>query len=253
VLTVTDLHLWIAFAQSAAERSRIEYYLTGDHVDGVLLLAPHHSDPLPRILTDRGLPTVVGGRSLTPDGSAPARPVPDLVSYVDIDDVGGARQAVRYLLAGGRRRIATIAAPQQIGTGVARLTGYRQALAQARIPYDPSLVVQGDLSDGSGEAAMRGLLERRPDLDAVFVASDSMAAGALRTLRTYRRRVPEEVAVIGFEDTAFTPHVAPMLTTVYVPHEELGRQMAQLLVDRIGGEPPLEITLDTQLIRRTSA
>src|SRR5262249_25770349 len=123
VLGPTELHLWIAFAQSDAERSRIEYYLTGDHVDGVLLLSLHHSDPLPAILTERGLPTVVGGRAVTADASAAARRGPDLASYVDVDDAGGARIAVRHLLATGRRRIGMIAGPQYLGTGVARLTG----------------------------------------------------------------------------------------------------------------------------------
>jgi DNA-binding LacI/PurR family transcriptional regulator len=253
VLSPTDLHLWIAFAQSDAERSRIEYYLTGDHVDGVLLLSLHHSDPLPVILTERGLPTVVGGRAVTPDASAPARSRPDGSSYVDVDDAGGARTAVRHLLAAGRRRIATIAGPQNLGTGVARLTGYRDALAQARIAFDPSLVAVGDMTDDGGEAAARHLLRVRPDLDAIFAGSDAMAAGALRTLRAAGRRVPDDVAVVGFEDTALAPHTDPPLTSVHVPFEDMGRQMAGLLVDMLGGDEPLNLVLDTHLVRRASA
>ncbi|GAA1743048.1 LacI family DNA-binding transcriptional regulator [Luedemannella helvata] len=252
VLGQTDLHLWIAFAQSAAERARIGYYLTGDHVDGVLLLSLHHSDPLPRTLSQRGLPTVVAGRSLTADASAAGHVGPDLTNYVDIDDAGGARLAVRHLLATGRRRIAMIAGPQHLGFCVARLRGYREALAQARIPFDPDLVAYGDLSDDSGAAAVRHLLELRPDLDGVVVGSDAMAAGALRGLRGWRS-VPEQVSVVGFDNSLLAQHTVPALTTVDVPAEEMGRQMASVLIDAIAGAPPIGIVLDTHLVRRHSA
>lgn len=252
VLGPTDLHLWIAFAQSAAERARIAYYLTGDHVDGVLLLSLDHSDPLPRTLAERGLPTVVAGRSLTPNASAAHPFGPDMTSYVDVDDAGGARLAVRHLLATGRRRIAMIAGPQHLGFSVARLRGYREALAQARLPFDPSLVAYGDLSDDSGAIAARRLLEQRPDLDAILAGSDAMAAGALRGLRGWRS-VPDQVAVVGFDNSVLAQHTVPGLTTVDVPAEEMGRQMASLLIDGIAGAPPIGIVLDTHLVRRGSA
>ncbi|GAA1815269.1 LacI family DNA-binding transcriptional regulator [Luedemannella flava] len=254
VLGSTDLHLWIAFAQSAAERARIGYYLTGDHVDGVLLLSLHHSDPLPHVLSQRGLPTVVAGRSLTAEASAAGytHTGPDLTNYVDIDDAGGARLAVRHLLATGRRRIAMIAGPQHLGFCVARLRGYREALAQARIPLDPDLVAYGDLSDDSGALAARRLLETRPDIDGIVAGSDAMAAGALRGLRGWRS-VPEQVSVVGFDNSLLAQHTVPALTTVDVPAEEMGRQMASVLIDAIAGAAPIGIVLDTHLIRRHSA
>ena len=118
--------------------------------------------------------------------------------------------------------------------GVARLAGYREAHA-AGGPVD-ELIEYGDFSEASGAAAMCRLLDRRPDLDAVFVASDLMAGGALRALRERGRRVPDDVAVVGFEDSPIARQTEPPLTTVHQPVEEMGREMVRLLVARISRE-----------------
>ncbi|HEX5543084.1 MAG TPA: LacI family DNA-binding transcriptional regulator [Micromonospora sp.] len=249
-LLETQMQLWLVMAQSPAERKRVEPHLTRQHVDGVLLLSLHDADPLPALLAERGLPTVLGGRPasmLQPD-TQPA-------CFVDVDNAGGARQAVDHLLAAGWRRIATIAGPQDMGVGVARLNGYREALTARGLTPAGDLTAYGDFTEESGAAAMRQLLERSPDLDAVFVASDLMACGALRTLREAGRRVPDEVAVVGFEDAPVARQADPPLTTVHQPVEEMGRQMARLLVARIRGEEPPEpyVLLDTHLVPRASA
>ena len=119
--------------------------------------------------------------------------------YVDADNSGGARTAVGHLLRSGRRRVVTIAGPRDMAVGIDRLSGYRDMLEAAGLP---ALIGYGDFSQASGEHAMTRLLERRPDLDAVFAASDLMAAGALRALRDRGRAVPGDVAVVGFEDSA---------------------------------------------------
>ncbi|MDG4770068.1 MULTISPECIES: LacI family DNA-binding transcriptional regulator [Micromonosporaceae] len=246
----TPMQLWLAMAQSPAERERVEHHLTNQHVDGVLLLSLHDADPLPTLLEQRGLPSVLGGRParmLHPD----ARPA----YFVDVDNAGGARLAVEYLLAGGRRRVATIAGPQDMGVGVARLTGYHEAIRHSGPPGGESLVAYGDFSEGSGTAAMRQLLERHPDLDAVFVASDLMACGALRALREAGRRVPDDVAVVGFEDAPIARQSDPPLTTVFQPVEEMGRQMARLLLSRIRHDE-LQVPyvlLETHMVARDSA
>ncbi len=174
-LLETPLQLWLAMAQSRAERERVHAHLTRQHVDGVLLLSLHDDDPLPALLADRGLPVVFGGR--------PARmlagPIGD-VSLVDVDNSGGAQQATEHLLKIGRRRVATIAGPMDMGVGVARLDGYRAAMEAAGQSADPSLIGYGDFSEDSGALAMRTLLRAHPDVDAVFAASDPMALGALR-------------------------------------------------------------------------
>jgi DNA-binding LacI/PurR family transcriptional regulator len=249
-LLETSMQLWLAMAQSPAERERVEHHLTSQHVDGALLLSLHDDDPLPGLLEQRGLPTVLGGR--------PARMLQsdaDAAYFVDVDNAGGARQAVEYLIAQGRRRVATIAGPQDMGAGVARLAGYREAVHDHLGPGRDDLVQYGDFSEASGTAAMRRLLEHTPDLDAVFVASDLMAFGALRALREADRRVPDDVAVIGFDDAPIARQADPPLTTVHQPVEEMGRQMARLLVARIRDEemPTPYVLLDTHMVPRKSA
>src|SRR5262249_7267988 len=145
VLSATQLQLWLAMAQTPAERQRVEHHLTSQHVDGVMLLSLHDADPLPALLEKRGLPTVLGGR--------PAAMLHEDValSYVDADNVGGARIAVEHLLTLGRRRIAVIAGPQDMAVGVARLAGYREALETARVSYDQQLVGYGDFRESGGQ------------------------------------------------------------------------------------------------------
>jgi DNA-binding LacI/PurR family transcriptional regulator len=248
-LADTPLQLWLAMAQSPSERERVEHHLTAQHVDGVLLLSLHDDDPLPALLAQRGLPAVLGGR--------PARMLTSgaqLGGYVDVDNAGGARLAVEHLAAGGRRHVATIAGPQDMGVGVARLAGYREGVAAAGLEVSEDLIVYGDFSEASGAAGMKELLRVRPDLDAVFAASDLVAAGAVRALREAGIRVPADVAVVGFEDSPLARQTEPPLTTVHQPVEEMGKQMARLLVSTIRGEPadPPYVLLATHLVRRGS-
>lgn len=226
-LADTPMQLWLAMTTSSAERGRVERHLTTQHVDGVLLLSLHGGDPLPGKLESSGLPTVVGGRMI----GAEVR------SYVDVDNAGGARLAVDHLLERGRRRIATITGPQDMHVGVSRLTGYQEALRAAGVRVDEELIVFGDFSENSGVRAMRLLLERRPDLDAVFAASDPMAIGAMQVLKQHGRRIPEDVAVVGFDGSPMARHTDPPLTTVHQPAEAMGRNMVRLLLARIRGEP----------------
>ncbi len=241
-LSETGLQLILTMAQSSEEHGRLEHYLSGQHVDGVLLISLHGADPLPGRLEEMGVPTVLGGR---PVGLTP-------YSYVDVDNRAGARQAVKYLLGKGRRRIATIAGSQDMGVGVDRLAGYRDALLATGMP---ERVAYGDFSEETGAACMRDLLDKYPDIDAVFTASDPMAVGAMRALRERGRTVPDDVAVIGFDDSNATRHTDPPLTSVHQPSEAMGRQMVHLLVARVNGEPLEQpvVILDTHLVIRGSA
>jgi DNA-binding LacI/PurR family transcriptional regulator len=246
----TPMQLWLALAQSPAEREKVEHHLTNQHVDGVLLLSLHDADPLPTLLEQRGLPTVLGGR--------PARmlqPGAQAANFVDVDNAGGARQAVEFLINRGRRRVATIAGTQDMGVGITRLAGYKQAILDHGGTVTEDLVAYGDFSEASGTAAMRRLLEMSPDLDAVFAASDLMASGALRALREAGRRVPEDVAVVGFEDAEIARQADPPLTTVYQPVEDMGKQMAHLLMSLIRRDELEEpyVLLNTHMVQRASA
>jgi DNA-binding LacI/PurR family transcriptional regulator len=242
-----SLQLWLAMAQSADERERLNQHLTNQHVDGVMLLSLHDDDTLPELCHERGLPTVLGGR---PAGQRP-RPV----SFVDVDNVGGGHIATTHLIHDGRREIAAIAGPQDMGVGVDRLSGYRKALSEAGLPVVEDLIAYGDFSEDSGAAAMRKILDAHPDVDAVFAASDLMACGAMRVLKERGRRIPSDVALVGFEDSMIARQTDPPLTTVYQPVEEMGREMALLLVERMRGEASSSSTvvLDTHLVRRGSA
>jgi DNA-binding LacI/PurR family transcriptional regulator len=230
-----------------AVHSREEYpgvlrFVRSGGVEGVLLVSTHGSDPLVPAVHTADVPMVLCGRPMTPCG----------VPYVDADNIGGARTAVNHLLAGGRSRPATIAGPRDMAAGVDRLRGFVESVVAAG--REPA-VAYGDFSVASGEHAMTRLLERRPALDAVFAASDLMAAGALRALRRAGRRVPDDVAVIGFDDDPVAQHTQPPLSTIRQPVEEQGATLARsvlALIEKAPGPDP-ETLMPTSLVCRESA
>jgi DNA-binding LacI/PurR family transcriptional regulator len=172
------------------------------------------------------------------------------IPIVGVDSIAGAAAAVRHLLERGRTRIATITGPQDMPAGIDRLAGYRREL---RGSQRRSIVAEGDFTRQSGEVAMRQLLRDDPQLDAVFVASDLMAHGALRTLRLAGRRVPEDVAVVGFDDFEVARYTDPPLTTVRQPVVKLGRLLARQLIRLVAGEEiEASAILTTELIIRES-
>lgn len=244
-LSARNLQLVLLMPQSSDEEARLERYLTAGHVDGALLVSLHGDDTLPDALAARGVPVVVGGRP----------PTGDSVSYVDVDNVGGARTAVAHLIDGGRQTIGTISGPTDMTVGVDRLTGYHQALEAAGRTPDPALEAAGDFTQEGGAAAMSRLLEARPDLDAVFAASDLMAAGAIGTLKAAGLRIPEDVAIVGFDDSSIAPTSEPPLTSVRQPIEEMGREMVRLLLEQAArpGTVPRKVILATKLVRRRSS
>lgn len=238
----TGVQLVLVNAQNNAEHTQLADYVRSGHVDGVLLASMHDNDPLPRLLLEAGIPTVVGGR--------PARPLPGL-SYVDSDNLGGAQLAAERLLSAGRRRIATIAGPQDMTAGLDRLAGYQKALTAAGRKADR--VAYGDFTRESGQRAMRELLDRHPDLDAVFAANDLMAAGAIRVLRDAGRAVPTDVSMVGFDDIELARHTEPPLTTIHQPIVDQARMMTELLLTQIGGDPVSDpVVLPTELVERES-
>ncbi|MFF8829733.1 LacI family DNA-binding transcriptional regulator [Streptomyces sp. NPDC015131] len=239
-----DVQLLLTLIRDGRERQRFEQYLSAQRVDGVLLVSVRADDPLPDLVRERGLPAVLGGRR------SAREPVP----HVDSDNVGAGRSAVEHLTGRGRRRIATITGPLDLYAARCRLDGYRQGVEAAGLPADERLVAVADFTEAGGRRAMRELLDRRPDLDAVFAASDVMAAGARGVLREAGRRVPEDVALVGVDDSAIARLMDPPLTSVRQPIEEMGRRTARVLLQQIAGTAPEphRVVLPTRLIPRAS-
>jgi DNA-binding LacI/PurR family transcriptional regulator len=244
-LRARDLQLVLLMPSSVAEAQRTADYLAAGHVDGALLVSLHDDDPLPGRMAEAGIPIVV----------SPRPRVALAVTYVDVDNRGGANVAVAHLVSQGRRVIGTVAGPSDMAPGVDRLAGYRDALQEAGLERVASLEAVGDFTQEGGARAMGRLLEARPDIDAVFAASDLMAAGALSVLAAAGRRVPEDVAVVGFDDSPVATSTRPALTSVRQPIEEMGEEMARLLITTIEGSDraPRRVILATQLIRRASS
>jgi DNA-binding LacI/PurR family transcriptional regulator len=217
-------------------------YLRDGHVDALIIVSDHGPLPLSSSLAVLGLPIIVIGRPLH---RSP-------VAYVDAENRDGARTAVEYLLAQGRRTIAHIAAPPDTGVGADRLAGYRDALRAGGATDAP--IAYGDWGQASAAHAMRRLLDQRPQLDAVFAASDVMAAGALRCLNRAGRKVPDDVALIGFDDHALAQQIRPALSTVRQPIEELATAAVRRLLAAMRGEADDRdpTILPTELILRES-
>ncbi|MEU3654299.1 LacI family DNA-binding transcriptional regulator [Streptomyces sp. NPDC032161] len=244
-LADTDMQLLLTFVGNDRERRRLAQYLTAHRVDGVLLVSVHAGDPLPDLLEQLGMPAVTSG---------PRSAVEPLAS-VDSDNFAGARAAVGHLVARGRRTIATITGRLDVYGARRRLDGYHEAVAAAGLAPDEDLVAAADFTEEGGALAMRALLARRPGVDAVFAASDVMAAGARQVLREAGRRIPDDVALVGFDDSAVARHMDPALTSVRQPIEEMGRTMARVLLQEIAGDSPERphVVLPTELIVRDSS
>ncbi|MCL7429947.1 LacI family DNA-binding transcriptional regulator [Streptomyces sp. NPDC052415] len=250
-LSETEMQLLLIFAGSDRERQRLAQYLAAHRVDGVLLVSVHADDPLPDLLAQLEIPAVISG----------PRSAAETLTSVDSDNYGGARQAVEHLLSRGRREIAHITGRLDVYGAQRRVDGYRDALREAGQTVDERLIEPGDFTEDGGRRAMTALLERRPGLDAVFAGSDVMAAGARQVLREEGRRIPEDVALVGYDDSAIARHMEPPLTSVRQPIQEMGRRMIDLLLEEIADRRPAvsrglerrQVVLATELEERASS
>ncbi len=240
----TDVQLVLLLNRSDQDRSRVQEFLAS-HVDGVLLVSSRTEDPLIEQLATGSIPAVLAGRPLHTAQ----------LPYVDVDNVGGARQAVGHLAELGCTRIATVTGPQDMVAGVDRLAGYRQGLEAAGLPFDDELVFEGDFGGDSGEQGAAQLLDRHGDVDAIFAASDLMAIGTMQELKRRGRRVPDDVAVVGFDDSVIATTTQPGLSSVHQAVGELGRQMIERLLELMGGSTPVPnaTILPTHLVVRESS
>jgi DNA-binding LacI/PurR family transcriptional regulator len=238
-----SMHPVLMFAETPEARQEVVAYLRQGGADGALVVSTHPDDPLPALLADARLPAVLFAR--------PGRPVP--LSHVDLAHRDGGRLAAEHLVARGCRRIVTVAGPLAVAASQERLAGFRDTLARHGHPRVP--VAEGGFTVDSGMAAMSTLLGEHPALDGVFAANDLMAQGAVQVLRDHGRRVPEDVAVVGFDDSSVAVTCRPRLTTVRQPVEEMAATMARLLGEHIDGtrtEPTSEIFAPELVVRESA-
>ena len=216
----------------------------GHNFDGYILISKQVADQVVTALRKRNMPTVLIGHH--PD-------FPDLDS-VEGDNVTGGYRATEHLIGLGHRRIAAIKGPPHAQESVDRLAGYQQALLDAGLPLDEALIVEGDYSQRSGYEQAPRLLDLSPRPTAIFCISDAMAAGALLALHRAGVAVPDDIAVVGYDDLPNSQFTTPPLTTVHQPIYEIGRHAADVVIDQIEGarKELVHAKLDIELIVRES-
>jgi LacI family transcriptional regulator len=236
----TTLSLFL-FETEDEERELYRRVVAPRLVDGLVLVALRKDDPLLDEVANSGLPVVSLGRVMHRDD----------VSWVDVENFDGSRRAVQHLVGLGHTRIAAIAPPQQMIAGIDRYDGFTEGMREAGL--EPELVEFADWSGDGGYAAMRKLLHHRPT--AVFVASDTMAMGALRAITDSGLSVPDDLAVVGFDGLPASETSSPPLTTLRQPIPQIGETLIKILLDQIDTETrePVRKLIPTELIIRESS
>lgn len=214
-------------------------------VEGLVLVstAPSPSATL-RMIVERDIPVLVMDRAIR--GMS--------MDHVLVNTRAGTRDAVLHLAGLGRRRIAFIAGPAMMWTASEKLRGYREGIEAAGMPWDPALVLQGDYTQASGGQQAFELMAQRPRPDAVIVGNNLMTLGAMRVLLRHKISIPDDLALVGYDDAAWTDVVRPALTVISQPTYELGRRSIELLLSRLA-DPGIKrerVVLDTTLVMRES-
>lgn len=220
------LHLMVSsgFAQVDTERSAIEF-LRQRHCDGLVVQSEALPDEeLIALVREGAVPAVVFGR--------PVAEIED--ACVVMNNERGGVLATQHLLDHGHRHVAHVTGPLSFPDARDRLHGYRRTLEAAGIPYVDRYVVESTFLETGGARAVARLLDRAPEITAIFFGNDQMAAGGMRTLREHGRDVPRDVSVVGFDDVFLAEYLAPTLTTVRQPLVDMGRAAARMLLARLG-------------------
>lgn len=232
--------LWLA--EPEYERRTIQQVVAAGMIDGVIVASALTDDAVVEAVRSHNMPFVLIGR----------HPSFNDITYVDVDNRMSSRDAVLHLLRLGYKRVATITGPQNMIGGLDRLAGYKDALKARGLLADPKMIAEGDFTEEGGYRAMQQLLPQSPD--AVFVASDTMALGAMRALRDAGKRIPDEIAMVGYDDMPFSARTDPPLTSVRQPIQRAGFVAAETLFDLINEQDsaPRRVILPTELVIRES-
>jgi len=231
--------------ESDAKQDQYANLLLEKQVDGFLLVPATRDVSTVSLIQERGVPIVVLDRRM---------PVP--VDTVRGDSEGGAHELTTHLLSFGHRRIALLGGSVDVPTAQERVVGYRRALEEAGIPVDESLILNRAFTQQAGYAMTQAVLKMEPRPTALFAVNNFIAIGAARALRDAELRLPEDVALVSFDDLPTTLIVEPFLTVAAQPAYEMGRLATELLMARILGDVTgdhQEIILPTELIVRRSS
>ena len=211
-------------------------------IDGLVVQSTSSDDKVLSRIVNGTIPYVIAGRSLN---------YPD-VTYIDVDNTNGAFMAVEHLVKLGHTRIGTVTGPMDAAPGRDRKAGYLQALRQYDLPVDEALIAEADFTEAGGYRAAKQILQSKPD--AIFVASDQMAIGALEAIRQEGLRVPDDIAIVGFDDLPPALYAKPQLTTIRQPILRFGIAAAEMLINLIEDkiQPPQSMIMDVGLVVRDS-
>jgi DNA-binding LacI/PurR family transcriptional regulator len=217
--------------------------LRSRHFDGVIMFSSDIDDPILPLLIKDGGPLVLIGR----------HPYFLNVLSVDTENREGAREAVAHLVSLGHRRVGVINGQLQMEAAQARRDGYKQALLEAGIAIEPELMVEGFYTEPGAHQAMLKLLDLEQPPTAVFAASDGMAVGALRAIHDRGKRVPDDIALIGYDDLPLAAYTSPPLTSVHQPISDMGAHAVRVLVELIRGQSSAtSVRLPARLVVRES-
>ena len=236
----TGIHVLLSMAHPDDGVDPMLAFFLSDHTDGAIVIS-HHGQDFARAVAASSRPVVFVGNPRVPG-----------LAYVDFDQVKAAATATRHLIDRGAATIGTITGPMDMAAGVERLRGFQQELAAAG--GSGHLIAEGDFTFAGGLAAGHDLLSHHPEIDALFVASDLMASGAIRAAERLGRRVPDDLLVVGFDDSVVAAESVPTLTTMENRPDVLARTAGQMLLEKLSGrEPKSPVILPSRLVRRESA
>jgi DNA-binding LacI/PurR family transcriptional regulator len=218
-------------------------YLNTGRVDGFILMTSTRKQHHIQTLLEIQAPFIIWGVPVPPH------------SYCSVvgDSFRGGHLAGEHLVQSGRKKIAFIGGPEDELEVTLRLQGFQTALDQAGIPADPGLITFGDFTSAFGSQAIRELLERSPEVDAVFANSDIMAIGVINTLHSLGKNVPDDIAVVGYDDLSIAQHATPPLTTIRQHLPQAGQLLVQNLIQHIQTGVVTNVSIPVELVTRGSA
>jgi DNA-binding LacI/PurR family transcriptional regulator len=243
VFLANGLHSLLMVTPLGSPDGAIAHYLEGGEVDGAIFLQVHKDEVIKKVHSE-GLPVVLIGRPFDGESDIP---------FVDTDNVGGGVQATQYLFDRGCKKVATLTGDLDASAGLDRLTGYLQAHEFAGKQVDEDLIARADWTFESAKIMTLRLLAKNPDLDGIFAANDLMAIGAIAAVQERGKRVPDDIAVVGFDDSLLSQTHRPAITTVRQDIIGLGAAAAETMIALLHSRKPEIEVLETEIMIRESA